>query len=86
MTFPRSKYSILGKRADGLEVEGEYFTGNTVSVERRFSLERFQDKSTFTTEIDDPETLITMKRSLVALIDGIPQSEVNKDSAFVVSE
>lgn len=61
-------------------MEGEYLTGKATEQEkpRKFQQVAF-------TSIDDLNTA-TKKKQLVSLIDGIPQSEVNKDSAFVVSE
>lgn len=80
VTWPRSKYTILGKRDDGSELDGEYLTGRTVEIEkpRKFQQIAF-------TSVDDLSTA-AKKKQLVALIDGIPQSAVKKDSAFVVSE
>lgn len=80
VTWPRSKYTILGKRVDGSELEGEYLTGKTIETEKP---RKFQQIG-FTT-IDNLNTA-TRKKQLVALIAGIPQSEVKKDSAFVISE
>lgn len=80
VTWPRSKYTILGKRDDGSELEGEYLTGRFIEKEkpRRFKQIGFAS-------MDGLKTA-TMKRQLVALIEGIPQSKVKKDSAFVISE
>jgi adenine-specific DNA-methyltransferase len=80
VTWPRSKYTILGKRDDGSELEGEYLTGKTTEKEkpRKFQQIAF-------TSIDDLTTA-AKKKQLVALIDGIPQSEVKKDSTFVISD
>jgi adenine-specific DNA-methyltransferase len=80
VTWPRSKYTILGKRDDGSELEGEYFTGKSIEKEkpRKFHQVAFAS-------INDLNTA-AKKKQLVALIDGIPQSAVKKDSAFVVSE
>ena len=80
VTWPRSQYTILGKRDDGSELEGEYLTGKTIEKEkpRKFRQIAF-------TSMDDLTTA-AQKKQLVALIDGIPQSEVTRDSAFVVSE
>lgn len=80
ITWPRSKYTILGRRDDGTVLEGEYLTGKTSEMDKP---RKFQQIA-FTT-IDDLNTA-AKKKQLVALIDGIPQSEVKKDSAFVVSE
>ncbi len=80
ITWPRSRYTILGRRDDGSELEGEYLTGKTIEKEkpRKFRQIAF-------TSMDDLTTA-AQKKQLVALIDGIPQSEVTRDSAFVVSE
>ncbi|MEI6414655.1 MAG: site-specific DNA-methyltransferase [Pseudomonadota bacterium] len=80
VTWPRSKYTILGKRDDGLELDGEYLTGKHIEKEkaRKFHQIAF-------TSMDDLNTA-AKKNQLVALIDDIPQSEVKKDSAFMVSE
>lgn len=80
VTWPRSKFTILGKRDNGVELEGEYFTGKTVEKEKP----RVFQQISFTT-VDDLKTA-ARKKQLVALIDGIPQSEVTKDSSFIVSE
>ena len=80
VTWPRSKYIILGKRDDGSEFDGEYLTGKTVDREESRKFHQIDFVS-----IDDLNTAAKKKR-LVALIDGIPQSVVKKNSAFVVSE
>jgi adenine-specific DNA-methyltransferase len=51
VTWPRSKYTILGRRSDGTALEGEYLTGKTVSreVPRRFHHIGFVDAATLTT-------------------------------------
>ncbi|MDQ5908887.1 MAG: hypothetical protein QG599_980, partial [Pseudomonadota bacterium] len=87
----RSKFTIQGYRphpnplplGEGEEkvwLPGDYLTGKTVEKEkpRNFKPISFIDPAT----LDTP----AKKKQLVALIDGIPQSEVQKDSAFVVSE
>ncbi|SMP39740.1 hypothetical protein SAMN06295888_101317 [Desulfonatronum zhilinae] len=80
VTWPRSKYTILGKRDDGSELEGEYFTGKSVEIEKPRSFQQIAF-----TSIGNLNTL-AKKKQLVALIDDLPQSEVKRDSAFVVSE
>jgi adenine-specific DNA-methyltransferase len=80
VTWPRSKYTILGKRDDGTELEGEYFTGKSVEIEKPRAFQQIAFAS-----IANLNTL-AKKKQLVALIDGLPQSEVKRDSAFVVSE
>ena len=34
VTWPRSKFTILGKRDDGTDLEGEYFTGQYTENEK----------------------------------------------------
>lgn len=80
VAWPRSKYTILGQRDDGSVLEGEYLSGETVAKEKP---RKFQQISF--TSIHDLHTA-AKKKQLIALIEDIPQSEVKKDSAFVVSE
>lgn len=80
VTWPRSKYTILGRRDDGSILSGEYLTGNMVE----------REKSRSFTQIGfvDPAQLDTVpkKKQLVALIDGLPQTLVKESCSFVVSE
>ena len=80
ITWPRSKFTILGKRDDGSVLDGEYITGNSNDKKKP----RIFRQIGFTT-INDLNT-IAKKKQLVALIDNIPQSKVKKNSAFIVSE
>ncbi len=79
ITLPRCKYAILGKRNDGSELEKEYLTGRIIEREKP---RNFQQIS-FTT-FDNLNT-VAKKKQLVALINGIPQSETKKETSFVVS-
>ncbi|WP_180684168.1 site-specific DNA-methyltransferase [Tepidicella baoligensis] len=80
VTWPRSKYTILGRRDDGSVLTGEYLTGKTVEREKARSF----------TQIGfvDPLQLDTLpkKKQLVALIDGLPQTLVKDPCPFIVSE
>jgi adenine-specific DNA-methyltransferase len=80
VTWPRSKYTILGRRDDGSVLSGEYLTGKPVEREKARSF----------TQIGfvDPATLDTLpkKKQLVALIDGLPQTLVKAPCPFIVSE
>ncbi|MCV4697686.1 hypothetical protein OFB92_31745, partial [Escherichia coli] len=51
VTWPRSKYTILGRRDDGSILDGEYFTGKTVERDkpRRFRHLGFIDPAALTT-------------------------------------
>ncbi|MGI5892694.1 MAG: site-specific DNA-methyltransferase [Bacillota bacterium] len=82
VTWPRTEYSILGKRADGTILTGEYFTNLTTDkeVNRSFYQLGF---------VEDPTRLVlAAKKQIVALMgkNKLPQSLVKADSRFVVSE
>ncbi|MES3000650.1 MAG: DNA methyltransferase [Pseudomonadota bacterium] len=80
VTWPRSKYTILGRRDDGTTLAGEYLTGKTVEREkaRSFTQIGFVDPAA----LDTP----AKKKQVVALIDGLPQTLVNDRGPFIVSE
>ncbi len=82
VTWPRTEYSILGKRADGTVLSGEYFTNQTTTkeVNRSFYQLGF---------VENPASLTpAAKKQIVALIgkDKLPQSLVKVNSRFIVSE
>ena len=82
VTWPRTEYSILGKRADGTILTGEYFTNLTTDKE----LNRSFYQLSF---VDDPTGLgLAAKKQIVALIgkNRLPQSLVKAGSNFIVSE
>jgi len=80
VTWPRSKYTILGHRDDGSLLNGEYLTGKIVEQEkaRSFTQIGFVEP----TQLDTP----AKKKQLVALIDGLPQTLVKNPCSFIVSE
>lgn len=80
VTWPRAKFTILGRRDDGSVLTGEYLTGKTVEHEkaRRFIQIGFVDP----TVLDTP----AKKKQVVALIDGLPQTLVKGPCPFIVSD
>ncbi len=80
VAWPRSKYTILGQRDDGTVLTGEYLTGKTTEREktRNFTHIGFVHPGALNTQ--------PKKKQVVALIDGLPQTLVQADSAFIVSE
>ena len=80
VTWPRSKYTILGRRDNGTALPGEYLTGKTVERERprRFVPISFLDPAS----LDTP----AKKKQLVALIPGLAQTLVTDPCPFIVSE
>lgn len=80
VTWPRSKFTILGRRDDGTQLPGEYLTGRTRAIDkpRRFLQIAFVDPAQLDTA--------AKRKNLVALIDGLPQTLVQSDVGFVVSD
>ncbi|MDI6605079.1 MAG: site-specific DNA-methyltransferase [Thermoanaerobacteraceae bacterium] len=86
VTWPRTKYSILGKRDDGTVLTGDYFTTltETKEIERSFYQLGFVEKPA--------ELTTSAKKQLVSLFRGkdgkaeLPQTLVKADSKFVVSD
>jgi adenine-specific DNA-methyltransferase len=80
VTWPRSKYTILGHRDDGSALTGDYITGQAIEREKARSF----------TQIGfvDPAQLDTSakKKQVVALIEGLPQTLVKDPCRFIVSE
>jgi adenine-specific DNA-methyltransferase len=79
VTWPRSKYTILGRREDGTPLEGEYILGRLTETERPRKFYQIGFSA-----IDNLNT-VAKKKQLVELIDGIPKSKVTR-GPFVVSE
>ncbi len=80
VTYPRSKYTILGKRDDGTLLDGDYLTGRTISKDKRRTFKQIGF-------IDIVQlTSTTRKKELAGLLDGIPQSKITKDTAYFVDE
>lgn len=80
VTWPRSKFTILGQRDDGTALPGDYLTGKKVEKEkaRNFTQIGFVDPVT----LDTP----AKKKQVLALIDGLPQTLVKDPCPFIVSE
>lgn len=79
VTWPRSKFTVLGKRDDGSVLGGEYQTGLTATKERPRSYVHigFADAA----RLD----ATAQKRQLVNLIDGLPMSLVRDPCPYIVS-
>jgi adenine-specific DNA-methyltransferase len=80
VTWPRSKYTILGKQDDGNELDGEYLTGEVITREKKRTIQQlgFVDPGTLTTA--------AQKKEIASLIEGIPMSHIKADDAFYVPE
>ena len=80
VTWPRCKFTILGKRDNDSELDGEYFTGKFIEKEKP---RKFRQIAVIHLK---ELTTAAKKKQLVSLLNDIPQSKVNRDSPFVVSE
>jgi adenine-specific DNA-methyltransferase len=80
VTWPRSKFTILGRRDDGTPLPGDYLTGNFLEKEkaRNFTQIGFVDPLTLDTS--------AKKKQVLALIDGLPQTLVKDPCPYIVSE
>ncbi len=80
VTWPRSKFTILGRRDDGTVLVGDYLTGRTI--------EREKGRSFTQIGFVDPLMLdsTAKKKQVVALVDGLPQTLVTGECPFIVSE
>lgn len=79
VTFPRSKYTMLGRRDDGSELEGDYLTGRTVTKEKPRSFKQLG--------FAEGQLLpLAQRKQLVALIDKVPQSKITANMPFFVDD
>ncbi|MCU0918707.1 MAG: site-specific DNA-methyltransferase, partial [Planctomycetes bacterium] len=79
VTWPRSKFTILGGTDDGALLPGEYLTGSTTERERDRNVKQiaFIDHTVLARPL--------VKKQLVALIEGLPQTLVTDPCPFIVS-
>lgn len=79
VTYPRSKFTILGHRDDGSQLEGEYLTGRMAAKEKARTFKQLG----FT---EGGFLSIAQRKQLVALIDKVPQSKITTDMPFFVDD
>ena len=82
VTWPRTKYSIVGKRDDGTIIEGEYLTNK--KCEKEIARSFYQISFTSIDELNSTKN----KKRLVSLLgkDKLPQSLVKADSKYIVPD
>jgi adenine-specific DNA-methyltransferase len=86
VTWPRTEYSILGRRGDGSFLEGDYYTNQTVEKEEArlfFQLGFIEDGAALS--VADKKQIISLLRSKEGK-NLLPQTLVKPDSAFIVSD
>jgi len=79
VTWPRSKFTICGKRDDGTPLQGDYLSGRMKEIEkeRDFKHISFVDQSSLSNT--------TKKKQIVASLTNLPQSLVKAETNFIVS-
>lgn len=96
VTWPRTKFAVLGKRDDGSELSGEFLTGRLVEKEKRRTYRHaaFVSPSDLVVEAGlegaaakkAHRAAHKKKLALVAMIEALPQSSVTLGCRFIVSE
>ena len=76
VTWPRSKFTILGKRDDGSMLTGDYFTGKQVSREKTRTIRQlgFAEGRTLA---------VAQRKQVAALLPAVPQSKVTDAPWFL---
>ena len=96
VTWPRSKFTILGRRDDGTPLPGDYLTGRIVEREKRRNFKHlsFLTPADFRLPegLDDrtcaraAKEIKKKQKGIVSLIHGLPQNTVTEGCRFIVSE
>lgn len=96
VTWPRSKYTILGRRDDGTQLPGEYITGHSVEVEKARSFRHLAFSTPEDFRVPDgldknasaraAREITKRQKALLALIDGLPQNAVTEGCRFIARE
>jgi adenine-specific DNA-methyltransferase len=92
VTWPRSKYTIMGHRDDGTPLVGEYLIGRAIEKEipRKFKQIGFIERRNIAALDDNSEKnnkeIVKFKRQLLSLIDSLPQNLVTDFCPFIVSD
>lgn len=79
VTFPRSKFTIVGRRDDGSALEGEYLTGRMTTKEKPRNFKQLGF-------VEGRLLSLAQRKQLVALIDKVPQSKITADMAFFIDD
>jgi adenine-specific DNA-methyltransferase len=76
VTWPRSKFTIVGHRDDGTQLTGEYFTGKQVTREKPRTIRQLG----FAEGRNLP---LAQRKQVAALLPGITQSKINDGPWFL---
>lgn len=79
VTWPRNKFTILGKRDDNTALSDEYFTGRTVRKEKVRTIRQLG--------LAEGRTLsLVQRKQLAALMPALPQSKLVADAPWFLDE
>ncbi len=79
VTWPRNKFTILGKRDDGTVLDGEYQTGRTVSKEKARTIRQLG--------FAEGRTLkLPQRKQIAALMPDLPQSKLEADAPWLLDD
>lgn len=76
VTWPRSKFTILGKRDDGTSLTGEYFTGKKISKEKPRVIRQLGFA-------EGRNTPLTLRKQIAALLPGVAQNKIDDGPWFL---
>lgn len=79
ITWPRNKFTILGKRDDGTALDGEYRTGRTVSKEKARNIRQLGFA-------EGRSLSLPQRKQLAALMPALPQSRLEADAPWFLDQ
>lgn len=79
VTWPRNKFTILGKRDDGTPLSGEYLTGRTFSKEKPRTIRQLSFA-------EGRSLSLAQRKQLAALVPGLPQSKLVADAPWLLDD
>lgn len=82
ITWPRTKYSINGFRDDGTEIDGEYISATTKTINKSRNVTQIGFAKTFS------EMKLADKKQLLSILSkgNVPQNLIETDTRFIVSD
>jgi len=79
VTWPRSKFTILGKRDDGTPLSGDYLTGKQVARERSRTVRQLGFA-------EGRNLSVPQRKQIAALLPAVPQSKIDDAPWFLDDE
>lgn len=79
VTWPRSKFTILGKRDDGTTLDGEYQTGRTVAKEKARNIRQLGFA-------DGRNLSLPQRKQLANLMPALPQSKLEANAPWFLDD